>query len=106
MRGSQIAVSGGEGDAASEAGSSGSSEPPVSVTTQPLADLASVNVSPGVKLVIGDDEETMKSVSIYTANWVPTLGGGVIIPTCCQCIKLGTSLGRGNPTKDVRGTML
>ena len=93
-----MAVSAGEGDAASEAGSSGSSEPPASVTTQPLADLAPVNVSPGVKLVIGDDEETMKSVSIYTAIGYQ-LWGRIIIRTGCQCIKLGTSLGRGNQKK-------
>lgn len=65
MRGSQIAVSAGEGDAASEAGSSGSSEAPPSVASCPPAvvDMPAVNVSPGVKLVIGDGEETLKSVS-------------------------------------------
>ena len=65
VRGSQIAVSAGEGDAASEAGSSGSSEAPPSVASCPPAvvEMPAVNVSPGVKLVIGDDEETLKSVS-------------------------------------------
>ena len=61
-----MAVSAGEGDAASEAGSSGSSEAPPSVASCPpaVADMpAAVNMSPGVKLVIGDDEETLKSVS-------------------------------------------
>ena len=64
MRGSQIAIAG-EGDAASEAGSTGSGDPPSLAAYPNVADMPLVNVSPGVKLVIGEDEETMKSVRFY-----------------------------------------
>ncbi len=55
---------GGEGDAASVSGSSeGSAEPPAAPPGPAAAAAPPVNVSPGVKLVIGDDADTMKSVS-------------------------------------------
>ncbi len=88
IRGSQMAVSPavvGEGDAASDAGSSESSEPAASVTGVPVA-APPANVSPGVKLVIGDDEETMKSVSrsnlLLHGNTDDCLGKGVVLLFC------------------------
>ncbi len=54
----------GEGDAASETGSSESGERET-IAWQPPGP---INCSPGIKLVIGEDEETMKSVSEYVCD--------------------------------------